>query len=87
MSPNVFDINEDKIYKDNCIVVNFMQCSFLLCYRKNVGPVNILQDQQMLGVTGSTGPVSFWVRVEACSLLPFSLIMLSSWFILISHIL
>ena len=59
MSPYVFEINEDKFYKNNFVVVNFMQYSFLLCQRKNVGPVNILQDQQMLGVTGPTGPVSF----------------------------
>ena len=30
MSPNIFAINEDKIIKIN-VVVNFMQCSFLLC--------------------------------------------------------
>ena len=38
------------------VLVNFMQCSFLLFQRKNVGPVKNLQDQQMLGVTGPTGP-------------------------------
>ena len=47
------------------VVVNFMQFSLLLCYRKNVGPVKFLQDQQLLGVTGPTGLVSFWVSVEA----------------------
>ena len=38
-----------------------MLCNVLSCYVKvkNVGPVKILQDQQMLGVTGPTGPVSF----------------------------
>ena len=40
------------------VVVNLMQCSFLLCLRKNIGPVNILQDfavGALLGVTGPTG--------------------------------
>ena len=41
------------------VVVNLMQFSFLLCLRKNVGPVKNLQDQQMQAVTGPTGPVSF----------------------------
>ena len=59
MSPNVFEINEVQIYKKINVVVNFIQCSFLLCYRKNVGPVKFLQDQYMPGVTGPTGPVSF----------------------------
>ena len=58
MSPNVFEMNEDKSIKIN-VVVNLMQFSFLLCLRKKIGPVKILQAQQMLGVTGPTGPVSF----------------------------
>ena len=54
MSPNVFEINKDKIYKDIC-------CGEFYAFyvkEKNVGPVKILQDQQMLGVTGPTGPVT-----------------------------
>ena len=48
------------------LLVYLMQFSFLLFYKKKLGPVKILQDQQMLGVTSPTGPVSFWVTVEAC---------------------
>ena len=64
MSPNVFEINEDKIYKDKCCVECYAMF-FLVMLKKNVGPVKIMQDQQMLGVTGPTGPVSFRVSVEA----------------------
>ena len=53
-----FEINEDKIYKDKCCG-EFYAMFFLVMLKKNVGPVKILQDQQMLGVTGPTGPVSF----------------------------
>ena len=65
MSPNVFEINEDKIYKDKCCG-EFYAMFFLVMLKKKWGPVKLLQDQQMLGVTGPTGPVSFWVSVEAC---------------------
>ena len=58
MSPNVFGINEDKIYKDKCCG-EFHAMFFLDLLKKNVGPVKRLQDQQMLCVTGPTGPVSF----------------------------
>ena len=58
MSPNVFEINEDKIYKDRCCG-EFYAMFFLVMLKKKCGPVKILQDQQMLGVTGPTGPVSF----------------------------
>ena len=58
MSPNVFEINEDKIYKDKCCG-EFAAMFFLVKLKKKVGPVKILQDQQMLGVTSPTGPVSF----------------------------
>ena len=61
MSPNVFEINEDKIYKDKCC--GEFLCNVLSYYvkEKNAGPVKDFQDQrgQMLGVTGPTGPVSF----------------------------
>ena len=33
MSPNVFEINEDDFIKIH-VLVNFMQCFFLLCKRK-----------------------------------------------------
>ena len=58
MSPNVFEINEDKIYKDKCCG-EFNVIFFLVILLENLGPVKNLQDQQMLGVTGPTGPVSF----------------------------
>ena len=48
MSPNVFEINEDKSYKDECCG-EFNAMFFLVMLKKNVGPVKILQDQQMLG--------------------------------------
>ena len=53
-----FEINEDKIYKDKCCG-EFYAIFFLVMLKKNVGPVKFLQDQQMLGVTGPTGLVSF----------------------------
>ena len=58
MSPNVFEMNEDKIYEDKCCG-EFYAMFFLVMLKKKVGPVKNLQDQQMLGVTGPTGPVSF----------------------------
>ena len=65
MSPNVFEINQDKIYKDKCCG-EFYAMFFLVMLKKKcrtsknvVGPVKMLQDQQMLGVTGPTRPVSF----------------------------
>ena len=58
MSPNVFEINEDKIYKDK-YCGEFYAIFFLVMLKRNVGPIKILQDQQILGVTGPTGPVSF----------------------------
>ena len=58
MSQNVFAINEDKIYKDKCCG-EFYAMFFLDLLKKNEGPIKSLQDQQMLGVTGPTGPVSF----------------------------
>ena len=57
MPPNVLEINEDKIYKDKCC--DEFYAMFFLVMLKSVGIVKILQDQQMLGVTGPTGPVSF----------------------------
>ena len=46
MSPIVFEINEDKIYKDKCCGESYAMFFLLLFFkRKNVGPVNILQDQ------------------------------------------
>ena len=44
MSPIVFEINEDKIYKDKGCGESYA-IFFLLMFKKNVGPVNILQDQ------------------------------------------
>ena len=58
MFPNAFEKNEDKIYKDKCCG-EFYAMFFLVILKKNVGPVEMLQDQQMLGVTCPTGPVSF----------------------------
>ena len=62
MSPIVFEMNEDKIYKDNCCGESYAMF-FLFMLKKKcrtskhfAGPV---------GVTGPTGPVSFWVSVEA----------------------
>ena len=40
MSPNVFEINEDKIYKDKCCG-EFYAMFFLVMLKKNVGPVKI----------------------------------------------
>ena len=44
MSPIAFEINVDKTYKDECCGESY---AVLSCYakEKNVGPVNILQDQ------------------------------------------
>ena len=57
--PNVFEINEDEIDKNKC-------CLWIVCYgffsfyikEIFVGPVNILQAQWILGVTGPIGPVT-----------------------------
>ena len=57
MSPYV-EINEDKIYKDKCCG-EFYAIFFLVMLKKKCRPVKILQGQQVLGVTGYTGPVSF----------------------------
>ena len=43
-----------------------------------VGPVKILQDQQILGVTGPSVPVTFWVSVKAWKALG-SKISINSW--------
>ena len=59
MSPIVFEINEDKIYKAKCCGESYAMFFLVMLKKNNVGPVNFLQDQQMLGVTGPTGPVSF----------------------------
>ena len=66
MSPIVFEINEDDIYKDKCCGESYAMFFLVMVKKKNVGLVNILQDQYMLGVTGPTGTVPFWVSVEAC---------------------
>ena len=58
MSPNVFEINEDKIYKNKCCG-EFYAMFFLVMLKKKCRTSKILQDLQMLGVTGTTGPVSF----------------------------
>ena len=65
MSPNVFEINEDKMNKNKCW--KGILCNVFSCYVKEkiVGPVEILQDQYILGVNGPTGPVTFWVSIEA----------------------
>ena len=34
---------------------------------KLVGPVKILQDQKILGVTGPTGPETVGVSIDACN--------------------
>ena len=44
MSPIVFEINEDTIYKDKCCGESYAMF-FLVMLKKNVGPVNLLQDQ------------------------------------------
>ena len=54
MSPNSFEINEDKINEMN--VVNFFSCFVQETF---VELVNILQEHWILGVTGPTGPVTF----------------------------
>ena len=59
MSPNVFEINEYTIYKDKCCGEFYAMFFLVMLKLKIVGPVKNLQDQQMLGVTGPTGPVSF----------------------------
>ena len=59
MSPNVFEINEYKIYKDKCCGEFYAMFFLVYVKAKNVGPAKSLQDQQMLGVTGPTGTVSF----------------------------
>ena len=48
------------------LFVSFKQWFFSYNVKRFLGPVNILQDQYILGVTGPTGPVPFWVSVEAC---------------------
>ena len=59
MSPNVFEIYEDKIYKDK-FCGEFYAVFFLVMFKKKiVGSVECLQDQQILSVTGPTGPVTF----------------------------
>ena len=59
MSPNIFEINEVKIYKDKCCG-EFYPMFFLVMLKKKcrtsktfAGPVDAL------GVTGPTGPLSF----------------------------
>ena len=42
MSPIVFEINEDKSYRYKCCGESY---AMFFLVRKNVGPVNILQDQ------------------------------------------
>ena len=60
MSPNVFEINEDKIYKDKCCGEFYaMFFLFMLKEKCRAGPVKILQDQQVLGVTGLQGQYHF----------------------------
>ena len=46
----------------------WISCNVFSCYvkEKNVGPLKNFQDQYILGVTGPTGQVTFWVSVEAC---------------------
>ena len=61
MSPNIFEINEDKINEIN--VVNFFSCFVQETF---VGLVNILQEHWILGVTGPTGPVTYRVSVDRC---------------------
>ena len=45
MSPIVFEINEDEIYKDKCCGESYAMFFLVMLKKKNVGPVNILQDQ------------------------------------------
>ena len=45
MSPIVFEINEDTIYKDKCCGESYAMFFLVILKKKNVGPVNILQDQ------------------------------------------
>ena len=54
----VFEINEDEINKNKCCL--WILCNVFSFYIKEkfVGPVKILQDQQILGVTGPMGPVT-----------------------------
>ena len=49
MSPNVFEINEDRIN----VVSEFYAMFFLVMLKNN------LEDQYILGVTGPMGPVTF----------------------------
>ena len=44
MSPNIFEINEDKMNKINVEGEFYAMFSFVML-RKNVGPVKLLQDQ------------------------------------------
>ena len=64
MSPNVFEINEDKIIKTEYWL--WILCNVFSFYvnEKSVGPVKILQDQYILGVTGAMGTVPCCVSVE-----------------------
>ena len=43
MSPNVFEINEDKIIRNECCG-EFYAMYFLVTKKKNVGPVKMLKD-------------------------------------------
>ena len=70
MSPNVYERAEDKINENKSC--QWIVCNVFSCYIKEkfVGPVTILQDLWILGVTGPMGPVTFWV--ECWGLLPLS---------------
>ena len=59
MSPIVFEINEDTIYKDKCCGESYAMFFLLLMIKKKCRASKHLQDQYMLGVTGPTGLVSF----------------------------
>ena len=59
MPPNVLEINEDKIYKDKCCDEFYAMFFLVMLMKKCRNSKKNLQDQQMLGVTGPTGPVSF----------------------------
>ena len=54
------------------IVDEFVQSFFSYIKEKIVGSVRNMQGQWILGVTGPTGQVTFWVSIEACKSRPNS---------------
>ena len=58
MSPIVFEIKENKIYKDKCCGESYAMF-FLLMLKRKYRASKHFEGPVRLGITGPTGPVSF----------------------------